>query len=98
MVSVPVLSIQSTSMLPKLCMAFRSLMVVCFLPIARLPFARQAVMTMGSISGISPTATDSANAKDSSHFPPVIPNIRNTMGTRTAINRIMTQAMELAPF
>ena len=98
MVSVPVLSMQSTSILPKPCMALISLIIVCFLLMARLPLARQAVMTMGSISGISPTATDRAKAKDSSHFPPVIPRITNTIGTSTAMKRSMTQAMELAPF
>ena len=98
MVSVPVLSMQSTSILPKPCMALMSLIIVCFLLMARLPLARQAVMTIGSISGISPTATDRAKAKDSSHFPPVIPRITNTIGTSTAMKRSMTQAMELAPF
>ena len=98
MVSVPVLSMQSTSILPKPCMALISLIIVCFLLMARLPLARQAVMTMGSISGISPTATDRAKAKDSSHFPPVIPRITNTIGTSTAMKRSMTQAMELATF
>ena len=75
-----------------------SLMMVCLRLMVRLPLARQAVITMGSISGISPTATDSAKAKDSSHFPPVIPRSANTMGISTAIKRSMTQAMELAPF
>ena len=98
MVSVPVLSMQSTSMLPKPCMALMSLMMVCLRLMVRLPLARQAVITMGSISGISPTDTDSAKAKDSSHFPPVIPRSTNTMGISTAIKRSMTQAMELAPF
>ena len=98
MVSVPVLSMQSTSILPKPCMALMSLIIVCFLLMARLPLARQAVMTIGSISGISPTATDRAKAKDSSHFPPVIPRSTNTIGTSTAMKRSMTQAMELAPF
>ena len=98
LVSVPVLSMQSTSMLPKPCIALISLIMVCLRLMVRLPFARQAVMTIGSISGISPTATDRAKAKDSSHFPPVIPSSTNTMGTSTAIKRSMTQAMEPAPF
>ena len=98
LVSVPVLSIQSTSMLPKLCMALISLIMVCFLLIARLPLARQAVITIGSISGIRPTATDRAKAKDSIHFPSVIPSNINTMGTNIAMKRIITQAMESAPF
>ena len=98
LVSVPVLSMHSTSMLPKPCMALMSLMMVCLRLMDRLPLARQAVMTIGSISGIRPTATDSANAKDSSHFPPVIPSRMNTMGISTAIKRSMTHAMELAPF
>ena len=74
-----------------------SLMMVCLRLMARLPRARQAVMTMGSISGISPTATDRAKAKDCSHFPPVIPRRMNTKGISTAIKRSMTHAMEFAP-
>jgi len=97
-VSVPVLSIQSTSILPKPCMALISLMMVCLRLMLRLPLARQAVITIGSISGISPTATESANAKDSNHFPPVSLNSANTMGISTTIKRSITHAIELAPF
>ena len=98
LVRVPVLSMHSTSMLPKPCMALMSLMMVCLRLMARLPRARQAVMTMGSISGLSPTATDRAKAKDSSQLPPVRPSSKNTSGISTPINRSITHAMELAPF
>ena len=50
------------------------------------------------ISGISPTATDRAKAKDSSQLPPVIPSSKNTRGISTPMNRSITHAMELAPF
>lgn len=81
MVRVPVLSMHSTSILPKPCMALMSLMMVCLRLMARLPRARQAVMTMGSISGISPTATDRAKAKDSSQLPPVSPSSKTPAGS-----------------
>ncbi len=51
----------------------------------------------GSISGVRPTATDRANRKAESQSPLVSPQAINTTGTSTAINRMSTQAMELAP-
>ena len=84
-------------MLPNPCMALMFLTTVCFLPMAALPFARQALITMGSISGVRPTATERANRKDSSQSPLVSPPAMNTTGTSTAMKRISTQAMELAP-
>ena len=64
---------------------------------APLPLARQAVITMGSISGVKPTATDRANRKAENQFPWVSPQATNTTGISTAIKRMSTQAMEWAP-
>ena len=55
-------------------------------------------MTMGSISGVSPTATDRANKKAENQLPLVSPQAANTMGVKMAIKRMSTQAMELAPW
>ena len=65
---------------------------------AALPLARQELITMGSISGVRPTATESANKNAEPQFPLVSPQAIKTTGMRTAINRISTQAMELAPW
>ena len=85
-------------MLPKPCMALMSLMIVCLRLMLMLPLARQAAITMGSISGIKPTATDKAKARDSNHRPPVTHSRIKTIGTSTAVKRSSTQAMELAPW
>ena len=65
-VSVPVLSVHSTSMAPTLCMAASRLTMTrrCASRIA--PPARVTVTIMGSSSGVSPTASASANISDSS--------------------------------
>ena len=73
------------------------LMIVCLRRMDALPFARQALMTIGSISGVSPTATERAKSSAGSHSPLVRPLARNTIGTSTAMKRISTQAMALAP-
>ena len=71
--------------------------MVCFCPMMALPLARQALMIMGSIAGVSPTATDRANKRAVSQSPLVTPQAAKTTGTNTSINRINTRAMELAP-
>ena len=84
-------------MLPNPCMALMFFTTVCFFPMAALPFARQALMTMGSISGVRPTATDSANRNAEIQFPFVKLQAIKTTGTSTAIKRMSTHAMEFAP-
>lgn len=54
-------------------------------------------MTMGSISGVRPTATDRAKRKAENQFPFVTPQARKTTGISTAMKRMSTLAMELAP-
>lgn len=68
------------------------------LDMERLPLTRQALITIGSISGISPTATDNEKTKDSSHLPFVMPRTTKIIGISMAIKRSITNAMELAPF
>ena len=78
-------------------MALMFLTTVCLPSIAALPLARQALMTMGSISGVRPTATERANRKAANQSPLVRPTATKTMGTSTAIKRMSTQAIEFAP-
>ena len=57
------------------------------------PFAKLAVIIMGSISGVSPTPTLKANTPASNQSPSVKPLERNTIGTMTNIKRIKSQEM-----
>ncbi len=57
MVSVPVLSVQSTSMAPKFCTAPSRFTITRFRAITSAPLERQTVTIMGSMAGVSPTAT-----------------------------------------
>ena len=68
-----------------------------FFAIASAPLARLMVTIIGSISGVSPTATATANISASSQLPLATPLMRNTSGTITAMNRIMSQAKRRTP-
>ena len=57
------------------------------------PLAKLAVMTIGSISGVKPTPTLSANTPASSQSPSVKPLIRKTMGTSTNMRRMSNHEM-----
>ena len=78
-------------------MAFMFFTTVCLLPIMALPFARQALITIGSISGVNPTATESANKNAENQSPCVIPQATKTTGIKIVMNRMSTHAMEPAP-
>ena len=65
---------------------------------AAAPFVREEVTIMGSISGVSPTATETANSRACIQFPLVIPLMRNTAGTIISIKRISTQETSFTPF
>ena len=65
--------------------------------IAMAPFARLTVTIIGSISGVSPTATASANINASSQSPLVTPLIIKTLGTMTAMKRIISQVKRVTP-
>ena len=95
--SVPVLSVQSTSIAPKFWIAFSRFTITCVFAIAIAPLLRHTDTIIGSISGVSPTATASAkkNACVQSCF--VSPLIRNTSGTITAMIRIMSQVKSFTP-
>ena len=52
---------------------------------------------IGSISGVSPTATETANSNDCSQLPLLIPLMRNTSGVITMRKRISIQLTLLMP-
>ncbi len=96
-VSVPVLSVQRMSIAPKFWMALSRFTMVLRRAIATAPLARLAVTTIGSISGVRPTATDAANSSDSSQLPLVNPLMRNTSGVIAMRKRISIQLTRLMP-
>ena len=73
------------------------MMTLC-LDIATAPRARQVVTIMGSISGVSPTATEIANSSAFSQSPFVKPLKNSTTGTMTSMKRMSTQETALTPF
>ena len=96
-VSVPVLSVHSTSIAPKFWMASSRLTMTFLRDMATAPLARLAVTIIGSISGVRPTATDSANRNASTQSPLVSPLMRSTSGTITSMKRISSQLTLLTP-
>ena len=96
-VSVPVLSVHSTSIAPKFWIALRRLTMTFFFDIAMAPLARLTVTIIGSISGVSPTATATANSSASNQSPLVRPLIRKTRGTITTMKPIISQVNRVMP-
>ena len=72
--------------------------MVFFFDICTAPLAKLVVTIIGSISGVNPTATDSANSTASSQSPFVKPLINNTIGTITNIKRISSFETDCTPF
>ena len=97
-VSVPVLSVHSTSMAPKFWMALSRLTITFARDMASAPLARLTVTIIGSISGVRPTATATANSSASSQSCLVRPLIRNTAGTITTMNLIISQVNRSMPW
>ena len=71
--------------------------IVCFLLMDTAPLARHVVTIMGSISGVSPTATEMPNRNAFSQSPFVMPLMKNTNGTITIMNLISTHETALTP-
>ena len=61
------------------------------------PFDRQTATTMGSISGVRPTATAIAKKNASRQLPLVKPLMRNTSGTMTTTNRRISHVKRSMP-
>ena len=78
-------------------MAFSRFTITCRRAICIAPLARLTVTIIGSISGVSPTATATANSSASSQSPLVMPLIRNTAGTITQMKRIISQVKRVTP-
>ena len=97
MVSVPVLSVQSTSMAPKFWIELSRLTMTFFRDMASAPLDRQTETIIGSISGVRPTATASEKKKASFQSCLVRPLMRKTSGTITSMNRIISQVNLLTP-
>src|SRR5271155_636422 len=98
MVSVPVLSVQSTFIAPKFWIELSFLTMTFFLDIASAPLERQTDTIIGSISGVRPTAM--ASAKRNVSLPQmclVNPLMKNTIGAITAMNVIISQINLLMP-
>ena len=96
-VSVPVLSVHSTSIAPKFWIALSRLTMTFLRDIASAPLARLTVTIIGSISGVRPTATATANSNASSQLPLVRPLMRKTSGTITTMKRIISQVNRVMP-
>ena len=90
-VSVPVLSVQSTSIAPRFWMALIRLTITFLRLIASAPLERQTVTIIGSISGVRPTATATAKKKASPQLPLVRPLMTKTSGTITSMKRSISQ-------
>ncbi len=96
-VSVPVLSVQSTSIAPKFWMELSFLTMTFFLAIASAPLERQTETIIGSISGVRPTATAIAKKKDSFQSCFTKPLMKKTIGTITSMNVSMSQTNFFTP-
>ena len=73
-------------------------MITFSFDMATAPRARQVVTIMGSISGVRPTATETANSAASIQLPSEKPFRNSTTGTMTSMKRISTQETALTPF
>ncbi len=78
-------------------MEFSRLTMTFFRDMRMAPRDRLTETIMGSISGVSPTATASAKKNASPQLPLVNPLMRNTNGTITIMNRIIIQVKRLIP-
>ena len=97
-VRVPVLSVHRTSIAPKFWIALSRLTITFSRDMAIAPLARFTVTIIGSISGVRPTATATANSSASSQSCFVRPLMRKTVGTMTRMNRIISQVNLLMPW
>ncbi len=78
-------------------MAFRRLTTTLRFAMATAPRARLVVTTIGSISGVRPTATATAKVTASAQSPLVRPLTANTSGTITSMKRISRKLTFFTP-
>jgi hypothetical protein len=84
-------------MAPKFWMAFSRFTITRFFDMAMAPRARFTVTIIGSISGVSPTATATAKNRASNQLCLVKPLIRNTAGVITRMKRTISQTKLFTP-
>ena len=96
-VSVPVLSVHSTSIAPKFCIASSRLTITFLRDSTTAPFASVDVTIIGSISGVRPIATEIANRKASSQSCLRKPFSSSTIGVITIMKRTSSQLTWLMP-
>ena len=85
-------------MAPKFWMACRCFTMTFLRAISSAPLERQTVMIIGSISGVSPTATDRAKSSASAQLPLVRPTMRKVAETITTMKRIISQVKPRTPW
>ena len=73
------------------------LTITSFFDIETLPFARHVVTIIGSITGVRPTAIDTANKNALGQLCFVIPLSMKTTGTMNAMNFISIPDTDLIP-
>jgi hypothetical protein len=95
-VSVPVLSVQRTSIAPRFWIALRRFTITFLRDMAIAPFARFTVTIIGSISGVRPTATATAKSSASNQSCLVRPLIRELLARIPALS-LNSEALSLAP-
>ena len=86
-VSVPVLSVQSTSMAPRSWMAARRFTITRRAASLLAPLAKVTVTTIGKSSGVRPTARASANSSDSRKGRWNTTLVATTNSTRKTVSR-----------
>ncbi|OQC07796.1 MAG: hypothetical protein BWX79_01811 [Alphaproteobacteria bacterium ADurb.Bin100] len=94
---MPVLSVHSTSIAPKFWIASSRFTITFLRDRNTAPRASVEVTIIGSISGVMPTAIDSANSIACSQSPLVKPLSSSTSGTMIAMKRISSQLTRFTP-
>lgn len=61
------------------------------------PLPRQVVTSMGSISGVRPTATESEKSRASTQSPLVTPEMTKTTGSMMSMRRMSRRLVDLIP-
>ncbi len=97
LVSVPVLSLHRMSMLPKSSMAARCLTITFCRAMRTAPCARVTVVIIGRNSGVSPTASATANRNDSSGGRCRAKLASSTKSTRNSTVRMISTANRASP-
>ena len=96
-VSVPVLSVHNTSIEPRSWIAVWRLTMICCAAMRMAPRDKVTDTTMGSSSGVRPTASATANKKDSSKGRCSRPLTSTTNMTSSTVSRMMSMPKRRMP-